>query len=225
MPQGRVPPRNPFAQQDDEQFVRNVERLKQERLGASAETERCAKCGHERKAGACCGECSCLCVPIGYPAPAPQPAQEGKWQAHYDAAQAMIVALCKPRGSEGSREWVMSIPAREDRDPDLVIGNALRAMRTEIERLSRASGPAAAEDRCQSEHHPADILIEYQGEKWCDICFTTYADKATLEAWEKEHGIEKPTPAESAECMRRVAESLSKRAEELAALAAGEGKP
>jgi hypothetical protein len=39
------------------------------------------------------------------------------------AAHAMISDLCHRR-----REWVMSIPAREDYDPDLVIGGALRAL-------------------------------------------------------------------------------------------------
>lgn len=37
------------------------------------------------------------------------------------AAQAMVADLC-----EGKREWIMSIPARPEHDPDLVIGEALR---------------------------------------------------------------------------------------------------
>lgn len=48
-------------------------------------------------------------------------------------AQAMIVALCARRGSIGARDWMMSIPARPDYDPDIVIGDALRA----AERLLR----------------------------------------------------------------------------------------
>ena len=40
-------------------------------------------------------------------------------------AQGMVSALCKPRGSEGAREWVMRIPAQPD-DPDLVIDAGLR---------------------------------------------------------------------------------------------------
>lgn len=43
-----------------------------------------------------------------------------------EAAQKLIVALCKPDGAEGARRWIMSIPARVDYDPDLVIGDALR---------------------------------------------------------------------------------------------------
>jgi hypothetical protein len=33
----------------------------------------------------------------------------------------MVSALC-----DGKRDWIMSIPARPDHDPDLVIGEALR---------------------------------------------------------------------------------------------------
>ena len=38
-----------------------------------------------------------------------------------NAAQKMVSDLC-----HGKREWIMSIPARPDYDPDLVIGKALR---------------------------------------------------------------------------------------------------
>lgn len=44
------------------------------------------------------------------------------------AARAMVRALCTPRGEAGAREWVMSIPARPDHDPDLVIAAALDAL-------------------------------------------------------------------------------------------------
>ena len=40
-------------------------------------------------------------------------------------ATEMISSLCKPRGMEGTREWIMSIPARPDYDPDLIIGRSL----------------------------------------------------------------------------------------------------
>lgn len=38
----------------------------------------------------------------------------------------MVGALCKPRGTEGARDWIMSIPARPDHDPDIVIADALK---------------------------------------------------------------------------------------------------
>lgn len=49
--------------------------------------------------------------------------------AMIDRALAMVEALCRPRGTAGAREWEMSIPARADRDPDLVIADALFAAR------------------------------------------------------------------------------------------------
>lgn len=60
----------------------------------------------------------------------------------------MVLALCKPRGSDGSREWMMSIPARRDYDPDLVIGDGLEAgeealtiiaeLQADVERLRKS---------------------------------------------------------------------------------------
>lgn len=52
--------------------------------------------------------------------------------AMIEKAQEMIAALCKPRGTVGAREWMMSIPARPDYDPDLVIADALRAAKAVI---------------------------------------------------------------------------------------------
>ena len=59
-------------------------------------------------------------------------------EARIDRAWDMVSALCKPRGREGSREWVMSIPARPNHDPDLVIGVALRDARDLLKRLRAA---------------------------------------------------------------------------------------
>ena len=54
-----------------------------------------------------------------------------------EAAHKVVVELCN-----GTRTWTMSIPANVDRDPDLIIGGALReaqktiaALRAEVERL------------------------------------------------------------------------------------------
>jgi hypothetical protein len=57
-----------------------------------------------------------------------------------DRAMNMVGDLCKPKGSEGSRNWTMSIPARPDYDPDLVIADGLLAGKQAIERLT-ASAP------------------------------------------------------------------------------------
>ena len=39
----------------------------------------------------------------------------------------MVHALCQPRGSVDGREWIMSIPALPDHDPDLIIADGLMA--------------------------------------------------------------------------------------------------
>ena len=61
-------------------------------------------------------------------------------KARIDKAHEMVSALCRPRGSEGSREWVMSIPVREDHDPDVVISDALRDAYWMLKRLRAPAG-------------------------------------------------------------------------------------
>lgn len=54
-------------------------------------------------------------------------------EARRKAASEMVSALC-----ERKRQWVMSIPARRDYDPDLVIGDSLQdipALLAEVRRL------------------------------------------------------------------------------------------
>lgn len=86
------------------------------------------------------------------------------------AASDLVHALCQPRGTAGAREWMMSIPARPDVDPDMIIDASLRdnsAMARAIDRLTAerdwyraglhhiANGHAA-------NNHPADIhSVEY----------------------------------------------------------------
>ncbi|HXE63196.1 MAG TPA: hypothetical protein VN519_06620 [Bryobacteraceae bacterium] len=66
-----------------------------------------------------------------------------------DAAHKMVSDLC-----HGRRDWVMSIPAREDYDPDLVIGASLRdipeVLSEPLEALD-ALGKYSAEQRTESE--------------------------------------------------------------------------
>lgn len=54
------------------------------------------------------------------------------------AARDMISDLCRRRDEAGKREWIMSIPARPDHDPDLVIAAALDAQAAEIKALRDA---------------------------------------------------------------------------------------
>jgi hypothetical protein len=59
-----------------------------------------------------------------------------------ERAMAMVSALCKPRGTEGARDWIMHIPARPDHDPDIVIGSALRASRNFVAAVRAGWHPA-----------------------------------------------------------------------------------
>lgn len=54
----------------------------------------------------------------------PDPAQASDTLAKIDKALAVVAALC-----DGSQRWTMSVPARVDSDPDLVIADALRSAR------------------------------------------------------------------------------------------------
>jgi hypothetical protein len=47
-------------------------------------------------------------------------------EARQKAAHRMIVCLCKPKYDRDHRDWLMSIPARPEDDPDLVFAASLR---------------------------------------------------------------------------------------------------
>jgi hypothetical protein len=51
------------------------------------------------------------------------PEQVAEYRALADAGRRMVSALC-----DGAREWILSIPARPDHDPDLVIWAGLAAV-------------------------------------------------------------------------------------------------
>jgi hypothetical protein len=68
------------------------------------------------------------------------------------AAWEMIRMLCSPRIVEGHRDWVMSIPARPDYDPDLVIGQALRFQATRIGDLEEQRKISLALESLYREH-------------------------------------------------------------------------
>jgi hypothetical protein len=101
-----------------------------------------------------------------------QPSDED-WREKVRAAHAMVHALCQPRGSEGSREWIMSIPADESRDPDLVITHGLMAAEQRIEELEAASQPLQLEierlrienDRLEKESSATDVVGELMVER------------------------------------------------------------
>ena len=61
-----------------------------------------------------------------------------------DAAIEMVINLCKPKGTVGSREWMMSIPARPQSDPDLVIGDALFSAKRDLGKMNNKIGSIRA---------------------------------------------------------------------------------
>lgn len=63
-------------------------------------------------------------------------AQNIRAAAKIQKAMAMVGALCRPRGSANAREWIMSIPAKPDKDPDLVIADGLIAGREALETIA-----------------------------------------------------------------------------------------
>lgn len=81
----------------------------------------------------------CALVADGYPLAQPDVAAIRERQAK---ALAMITALNLPRDVPGAREWVMSIPARPDHDPDLVIDASLRDIPRLLTMLTKGDGDA-----------------------------------------------------------------------------------
>lgn len=64
--------------------------------------------------------------------------------AKIDKALEMVHWLCQPEGTEGARRWVMSIPARPDHDPDLVIASALYAAKAALSTLPEKPAAGAS---------------------------------------------------------------------------------
>ena len=75
-----------------------------------------------------------------------------------DNAIKLVSDLCKPRGSAGAREWIMSIPARPDYDPDIVISDALYSASTEITRLTKQLAESQRQNAELQEAIAAQIL-------------------------------------------------------------------
>lgn len=82
-------------------------------------------------------------------------------------AMGIVHALCQPRGSEGARSWRMSIPARPDYDPDIIICDALiAAERLAAARLSVREGWAMVPVELTPEMVEA---AQYADEHWRSI--------------------------------------------------------
>lgn len=83
--------------------------------------------------------------------------------ARLEAARQMVRALCAPRGTDGARYWTMSIPARPDHDPDLVIADSLRDV-AELQRLHdrRVSELLEANNREVERRRAAEAALAFR---------------------------------------------------------------
>lgn len=104
------------------------------------------------------------------------PEQLAEIKARNESANKMVSALCTPRGLFGHREWMMSIPAQPDHDPDLVISASLHdvpALIAEVERLTKMLQPRTFPhvcECCSAQIESADDY-DYHGLGNCvDVC-------------------------------------------------------
>lgn len=81
-----------------------------------------------------------------------------EWREKVAAAHDMVSALCLPRGSKGSCEWIMRIPADPENDPDLVITSGLVAAEKRIAELEAELAARPAHEA------PADLHSASDGE-------------------------------------------------------------
>lgn len=105
--------------------------------------------------------------------------------AKIDRAYDVASALC-----EGEREWLISIPARPDHDPDLIIGDALLAARNEIARLTAELDAAREREReCREVLvNVRDALIVLSDDTWdLTVAKPRKKDSDTLYAWTVGH--------------------------------------
>lgn len=112
-------------------------------------------------------------------------------QQSLKAAREMVHALCQPRGTKGGRRWVMSIPARRDYDPDLVISKALGDAYGMIERIEELEKTCADLEavaiKHQAENHQAQARVKEleQTQKSAELkkgkTMTTLSDTEMLE--------------------------------------------
>lgn len=70
----------------------------------------------------------------------------------------MVSLLCLPDSSEGSRRWIMSIPARPDHDPDIIISEGLKIGKENAEILNWL------------QDHQGYALVSDDGGHWACVC-------------------------------------------------------
>lgn len=85
-------------------------------------------------------------------------------RARYEQACQMVADLCKPRTHPEHRDWTMSIPARPDYDPDLVIRDSLDDIPKLLERLEAAEARAE-----RAEAALRDVRRSLSRLRWWDL--------------------------------------------------------
>lgn len=114
-------------------------------------------------------------------------------EAKNRAAQQMVFDLCKREGEPGRRRWEMSIPARADHDPDLIIMAGLWGMDALVARvreLEAAIQTARAdyekvEQACRDLHrvvHLQAVEITESANECCELRATLANERGEGEA-------------------------------------------
>lgn len=65
------------------------------------------------------------------------------WARNAKAVQ-MVGDLCEPRFAKAHRSWTMSIPARPDYDPDIVIADSLKDLPEALNEIARLQAESAS---------------------------------------------------------------------------------
>ncbi len=112
----------------------------------------------------------------------------------------LVNALNQPRGSVGTREWIMSIPVRES-DPDRIIYRLIRAaMRAKEEIVTKDARIAELENALRGILPRAAYSVygnyKDRADVSCNYCFKTG------------RGMDKSTIVHTEDCIIAVAESL-----------------
>ena len=87
-------------------------------------------------------------------------------------AEKVLDELC-----EGKREWTMSVPARPDHDPDLIVGEALYRARLEIERLRNM------EDASREVIRALKAKLAKTGVRFCAVCDEIIEEGQEVTEW------------------------------------------
>src|SRR5690606_31231705 len=108
----------------------------------------------------------------------------------YEKACQMVADLCKPKTHPEHRDWAMSVPARPDYDPALVIRDSLEDIPTPPERLETAEARAERGEaelaRLRSGVEAAEALVRAT-RGLCGGTVDVFSPDAAERTWERVH--------------------------------------